>query len=184
MRVILYRDSSDRDFERYVDLEFFQKDYNTLCIHWGDDKTYDEWFARFLEEDITSQMQTLHFLFLKYRESKDGLESYNGTIISRIFCKNNTIISDFISKWFYDELIDFEELDLDWKNLEDEISQRIESVDGSIIALEFEDGSAIQFLDGDDTLEAVYIEEYRYDSLVKEMAEIIKIFKKDNYTKL
>lgn len=177
MRVILHKDSFSSNFERYVDLNFIQGDYNTLCIHWGDDKNYNEWFAKFLKEDVASQMQIIHYYFLKYKDSKDALEAENGKIISHIFSQNKSILNDFISSWFFEELTDFGELNLDLENLENEISHRIESVDGSLIALEFKDGSAIQFLDGDDTLGGVYIEEYRYESLVYQLKKIVEIFR-------
>lgn len=151
-----------------------------LCVFRNEKETYEEWFEKFLKEDLGSQMISINFYLLEYKNLKDDFIEIYGNKLNKIISENFEFFSDFDSTWFDDDVPFFKGLHLSWDGLEDEIKQTEKNDDGTLKTVEFNDGSIIKFLDEDDSIKSFYVAEEEYEDLVDGIENLIKTLSPNN----
>jgi hypothetical protein len=99
-----------------------------------------------------------------------------GEKTARVMSSNLDYFLQFNNKWFEDEYILFNGLDLSWDDIEETFVSTKEDEHGNITEIEFDDGSVLKFLDGDDSIRSFYVPEEDFPGLKNEIDLIVSKF--------
>ena len=173
MRKIFYRKSKETDYEFYIDIGGCEKHYDIIPLFKEDCHSYKEWYENiFLMEELGTQILILHYYLLKINNN-DILPNE----LKIRLTKNLDLFNKFNKKWFDIDAPFFNSLDLNFDSIEEEIKSFKEDENQIKTEVEFNDGSAIKFLDGDDNIKSFYVTEKEYEELSFEIVNILKMLK-------
>ena len=172
-RKILYRKSKETEYKFYIDIGGCEKHYDISPLFKEDCHTYKEWYENILlMEELGTQILILHYYLLKINNN-DILPNE----LKIRLTKNLDLFNKFNKKWFDIDAPFFSSLDLNFENIEEGIKKYKEDENQIKTEVEFNDGSAIKFLDGDDNIKSFYVTENEYNEINFEIVNILKMLK-------
>lgn len=195
MRTIKYKPSDSREYSNYIDIGSCERDYDYINFYLpgeNDDRSgkeyfesYESWYEKFLEEPIGAQMIIVNFYISEYmgwsNDENTPQPSYFADVYGektlKVLSVNLDYLLGFNDKWFEYQSSLFKGLDLDWDDIEDRFVSTKESEDAILTDIEFDDGSAISFLDDNDNVRSFYVPEEDYPILKSEMDKLVAMFR-------
>ena len=172
MRKINYKEKITDQYHTYIDIGACEKHYDFLPLYEEEVITYNNWYLDFIKYPLGVQMLTLHYYLLQFNSDGFIPETLNKKIIENI-----DFLNRFNKTWFEEDAPFFKGLDLNWEDINDEISEKIENKEGVISEVYFKDGSSLCFLDEDDTIQSFYVKEKDFEILKNEFDTILEILK-------
>jgi hypothetical protein len=194
MRTIQYKPADSLEFKNYIDIGSCERDY--YCINFylpGDNESssgkryfdsYNSWFENFKLESIGSKMIIVQYYLREYMgwntsedtPQPDYFADVYGEKTARVMSSNLDYFLQFNNKWFEDEYVLFNGLDLSWDGIEETFVSTEEDEDGILTEIEFDDGSVLKFLDRDDSIHSFYVPEEDFPGLKNEIDLIVSKF--------
>jgi hypothetical protein len=172
LRIIEYKESNSNQFKRYVDIGACEKHYDFLPLFKEDEMVYNEWYLDFVNLSIGEQILTLHYYLMNY-----NTKGFVPNVLKDKIAENIDYLNNFNQKWFDPDVPFFQELDLNWVGIEEQITSTKENDDGIRTEIEFEDGGVIKFLDDDDYIKSFFVLEDHYPEIEIETEKIIEKLK-------
>jgi hypothetical protein len=187
MRIIKYKPADSLEFKNYIDIGSCERDY--YCINFylpGDNEnssgkryfdSYNSWFENFKLESIGSKMIILQYYLSEYMgwsndensPQPDYFADVYGEETTSVMSNNLDYFLHFNNKWFKDEYVLFNGLDLTWDDIEETFVSSKADDDGITTEIEFDDGSVLRFLDRDDSIHSFYVPEEDFPGLKNEI---------------
>jgi hypothetical protein len=171
MRIIEYKEPSSNQFNRYIDIGSCKKHYDYLPLFDEAKIDYKQWYLKYLKLPIGVQILTLHYYLLEYNSG-----NYLPNAINNIISRNIIYLNDFNQKWFEPDVPFFRELDLNWEDIEDQITAFKEKNNGIRTEVQFDNGAVIKFLDDNDAIKSFYVLEIHFPELQVELLNILEKF--------
>lgn len=172
MRIIKYKEKQIEQYQAFVDIGSCEKHYDSLPLYKEETVSYEDWYIDFIKLPLGVKMLTLHYYLLQFNSVG---------VIPELLYKKILEHKDFLNKfdrtWFEEDAQFFKGLDLNWEDINDEISEIIEKDENIIYEVKFYDGSSICFLDEDDTIQSFYVRQNEYEQLKKDFEIILKVLK-------
>jgi hypothetical protein len=172
MRKIKYKENSTDYYQTYIDIGACEKHYKNLPLYEEEIISYVHWYSDFINYPLGVQMLTINYYLLQLNTERYIPDTLNTKII-----KNRDILTRFIQNWFEVDTQFFKGLDFNWEDINDEIVDKIENIEGDILKVKFKDGSSICFIDDDNTIQSFYVKEIEYEKLKQEFVTILEILK-------
>lgn len=172
MRIIHYKESGTTTFKKYVDIGACEKHSNFLPLLDKESISYEDWFSGFVKLPLGMQMLTLHFYLLCYNS-----KLHIPIIIKTKLTRNKKLFNDFNRQWFEPEQPFFKALDLNWEDIEDQITASKEDNNGIRTEVKFDNGSVLRFLDKNDHISSFYVLQEDFVNLKNAFAEILEKLK-------
>jgi hypothetical protein len=194
MRIILFKQDIQSEWERYVDIGTCDRDYYSLNIFLSENhesisgkiyfENYKAWYENFKIETLGSKMLILRYYISEYMgwgqsENSPQLKYFQdcyGKETFSVINNNLNFFLEFINKWFQFESPLFKGLDLCFDDIEDQFLRKEITEEGNISEIEFEDGSMISFVDGTDFYKSVFVPESEFQKLNYDIETITNKF--------
>ena len=172
MRIIKYKEKQIDQYQEFIDIGSCEKHYDSLPLYNDEAVSYRDWYLNFRNYPLGVQMLTLHYYLLQYNSVGVMPESLYKKIL-----EHKDFLNEFNRTWFEEDAPFFKGLDLNWEDINDEISEIIENDENFIFEVKFYDGSSICFLDEDDTIQSFYVRQNEYEQLKKDFDIILEVLK-------
>jgi hypothetical protein len=194
MRKISYKSGNSKNFQIYIDIGYCESDYYLLNFYLPNSsetksgkiyfKNYSSWFENFKKETLITKMMILRFYISEYmgwslsenNVRHEYFQELYGIETANIIKENLSFFEIFIEKWFEPQSSIFKGLDFTSDDIEDFIINSIEDEQGFVIEIQFDDGSAINFLDNNQNYDSYFVLESEYEGLMQELELIVEKF--------
>ena len=170
MKKIEYKKYNEDKYRIYIEIGSIERDSNILELFDSSKTTYNEWYKKFNQEPFGVKIIIINYYLLE-------IEYETPSELTQKIKSNIEIFTDFNNKWFEKDSSLFKGLDLNFYEIENEISESIQDEEGFEKEIIFKDGSTIKFIDKITNFKSFYILETEYVNFEEQLSKLSKLLK-------
>ena len=170
MKKIEYKKYNEDKYRIYIEIGSIERDSNILELFDASKTTYNEWYKKFNQEPFGVKITIINYYLLE-------IEYETPSELTNKIKSNIEIFTNFNNKWFEKDSSLFKGLDLNFNEIEDEISESIQDEEGYEKVIIFKDGSSIKFIDKITNFKSFYILETEYVNFEEQLSKLSKLLK-------